>query len=586
VSNWPDAQTELGRNNEDQAHRLGYEDLQDLRSAAHAAAARSDFLAYATYIDPAYQTPDHIRLLGAYLQAVERGDIKRLIITMPPRHGKSHLTSGMFPGWCIGLDTNRVVMLVSHSADLAETFSIQNRDTIALNPRWADVFPTVALKTSRRGAAVWAVNEQRESMIANGIMGGLTGYGAWHIVFDDPVKTYEQAQSPTYRDKVFNEYKSSARTRLTPDGRIIIILTRWHEEDLAGMILNSPEGDNWTVLHLPAFSYGMPEDWERMYPNEVDRTKKVATLPKTAYPDPLKRRYNEPLWPGRWPTEFLQDQRLALGHQFECLYQGNPSAPAGNKFKRDWFRAITGEMIARLKAEPKVKARSYDLSFAATDRSDFTAGLRATLYTVPPLSEIEDDDVKAFVRVEGVQPVMIVLEDLYHVKKEWDENSEDITKTALEDGKGCEVYVEAVAAQNTGFKSLRRDPRLWGHKIVPITVQKAKDDRNAYAVRMASAGFMWIQYPSVAREPDWERAFLDEVCGFPNAANDDIHDALTQLVNVWQPRIDSLLEDTNVREWKAPFSQNQQTFDRAHLPPEFRENDKAHIWVRDKLGWV
>jgi hypothetical protein len=275
-------------------NNISSKEQADLQLASHAALAQREYLAYATFIDQSYETPQHIRLLGGYLDAVERGDIKKLAIIMPPRHGKSEATSGKFPGWCLGKDQNRTVMVTSYAASLAETFSIQNRDTIATNPRWRMVFPDAVLNPNVRGRDRWALAGQRESVIAAGVGGSITGLGAWLLLIDDPVKNYEEAISQARQEAVWKWYNTTARTRLTPDGRTIIIMTRWAEGDLLGHVLEAD--DDFVVVHLPATSYGTVQDLVRLYPDPARRAREIEKLPKAAYPDLMGRPQGEPLW--------------------------------------------------------------------------------------------------------------------------------------------------------------------------------------------------------------------------------------------------------------------------------------------------
>jgi predicted phage terminase large subunit-like protein len=551
--------------------------------------ARSEFLAYATFIDPAYQVSPHIRLLGGYLDAVLRGDIRRLAITAPPRHSKSESTTGKLPALAIGQDTTRTVMIGCHSADLAETFSIQNRETVARNPRWPMVFPDVTINPARRSADIWAVNDRRESVIARGILGGQTGYGAWLFIYDDPIKTYEQASSPTHRDKVYQEYKTSSRTRLTPDGRIVVIMTRWNEDDLIGRITRSEEGPDWVFLHLPALSYGTEADYRFAGQTELEFTKATEKLPKTAFPDPLGRPKGDPLWPERFSKSFLLGQKVAMQHEFEALYQGNPSAPEGAKFKREWFRPITAEILDHLKPKVQARMRSYDLAWSAKQRADYTVGLRSTLYTIEPPDpeDVEDTVVAAYLKRTLLPPVILVLEVLDRWKKEWDESSEDIIKLAQSDTDKYKLLIEAVAAQNVGWKTVKKDLRMWKHKVLPFTTDKDKEARAKYALRLASRGVVLILYPQTTVPPAWERDFLNELGQFPYGANDDQVDAFTQTVNHWQPKIDQLLTKVPVGVWKLPFAAKAQAAQQAvkHLPPPFQPVPVGGSPF-PKMGWI
>lgn len=563
---------------------LTEQELEQSKLLAHAALARDDYLAYTTFIDKNYQTPLHVRLLCAYLEAVEKGDITRLLIIEPPRHSKSETTSGKFPAWCIARDTSRTVMMCSYAATLAEVFSVQNRDTIDLNPRWPLVFPEVRMSTKVKGRSKWAVQGARESFIAAGAGGSITGLGAWLLLIDDPVKNIQEATSQTVQQNLYDWYKTTARTRLTPDGRIIIIGTRWAENDFIDRVLKSDDGKDFVVLHLPALSYGSEEDYEDLYPVKEDRARHIAAIPKHAFPDPLGRKRDEPLWPERFPKEFLLKQKLILGHEFHALYQGNPSAPEGTKFKTAWFRGITPLVLSNLKLSRRGQARSYDLAWAESKRADYTAGLKATLYKLEEqdLTTIEDDYVKQYLDLIKLPPVILVLEDMVRYKKEWDDASEMIVKQAIEDGERYELLVEAVASQSVGVKSLRRDRRLWKHTVRGVQKFVDKEINSKYALRLGGQGIIFILYPNASTPPPWELDFLLEVGGFPNAKHDDQVDTLSQLVNHWQPIIDDILQSTKRGVWDTPFMNNVPQV-ATRLPSEFVEH-VPHL-VGQSMGW-
>jgi hypothetical protein len=389
------------------------EEQKQVALASHAALARAEYLPYTTFIDSSYKLPAHIQYLGSYLNALERGDITRLAITMPPQHGKSECTSGKFPAWCLGRDQDRKIMLIGHGAGLAETFSIQNRDTIATNPKWRMVFPDAILSPNVRGRAKWALAGQRESLIAAGVGGSITGLGAWLLLIDDPIKNYEEAVSKTYQESVWNWYTTTARTRMRPDARIIIIMTRWAEDDLLGRAL--AKDDSFTVVHLPATSYGTLENYMDLYPDPVKRAQEIDKLPKAAFPDPLGRPKGEPLWPDRYGADFLQEQALFMENDYEGLYQGNPGKPEGTKFKRKWFRPITQSVLDQLQLKTHERARCYDLAWSSKERADFTVGIRFSLYESKGekhFAEPPSSFVQHYLNTVPLPEVFIVIEDM------------------------------------------------------------------------------------------------------------------------------------------------------------------------------
>lgn len=555
------------------------------RAAAHAALARQELLAFATYIDPTYQCPQHIKYLAGYLEAVADGRCQRLLITFPPQHGKSELISGKFPGWMIGRHPDQKIIMVGHSASFIETFSIQNRDTIGGNPKYHDVFPEVWLKPERRSASVWAVRGARETLICNGITGGITGYGANGIILDDVIKTHEQASSPTYKEKCWNEYLTAVRTRLSPNGWVVVVGTRWAEDDLIGRLLTQAEigGEHWEIVHLPALSYGVMEDYGYGTVSVEDYDKAIKNLPKTAFPDPLGRHKGEPLWPERYTQRYLQSSKAVMRHLFECLYQGNPSAPEGSRFKKDWFINITQETLNQWPLEIVAKARSIDLGFSGSPDADFTAGLRATLYQLKGDAWLDDNRT-----IPVNTKVVLVLEDLLYWRQEWPTTARLLEEALVADGPSYTCIIEAIAAQNIGFKSLKANPRLWQHTILPVLKQQGdtKDAWLAAAMNFASLGMVFVLCASARSEPDWLAGFLTEL-GTPNPTHDDRADVFAQLLNFWQGKIDNILAETTPDLWSSPLHRDRVSIDvkRRQRPLPFQtESSSGPLY--DLKGWT
>lgn len=541
---------------------LTQDEFSEIKRASHVALARRDLLAYSTYIEPQFETPDHLRLLAYYLMQVELGAITRLAITMPPRHGKSYFTSGIFPSWCLGRNPERKIILSSYSEKLALKFSAQNRDIISDNPYFHDVFPDVYLKTGSKAADRWAINNQSETFLASGVGGGITGFGGWMYLIDDPVKNYEEAISPAIQERNINWYTTVANTRLTPDGVVVLIMTRWHENDLWGAI-EALEGDKWTTLHLPATSYGEPKDWteqERKY------------IPVAALPDPLRRPKGSALWPEKFDEAALADKQATLQGEYQALYQGNPTAPDGSRFKRSAFQLISPAQLAGYNLVPLAEYRSWDLAWSASDEADYTAGLRLTLY---------GENIGSTDDTRPPTPVMIVLTDMIWHRLEWDDNREVIIETALSDGADVTLLVEAVASQNTGVKSMRRDNRLWKHVIKSTTPDRDKVVRASSAVRAVNLNWVYVVTRPSGDGRQWWNDFIDEAGKFPNGKNDDQVDAFTQAVIDMTPTIDAYFDNA-----KKFYTQQEpkRPDDYSHLPFELRPASPIGA-QRDGFAW-
>ncbi len=259
----------------------------------------------------AWQSAPHLELLCSKLEAVERSEIKRLMVFMPPRHGKSEVVSKKFPAWYLGRNPDKDIIISSYAADLAYDFSRIARNTLH---EWGPRLWDLDVATDSSAVGRWGIQGHRGGLTAAGVGGPITGRGADVAIVDDPFKNYEEAASQTIREKVLNWYRSTLRTRLAPGGAIVLVMTRWHEKDLGGALKDAAleDGEQWEEVSLPA--YAETEDILGREPGDV-------------------------LWPGRYPKTELELTRVALGsYLWSALYGQKPAPAEGNKFKRSWFR--------------------------------------------------------------------------------------------------------------------------------------------------------------------------------------------------------------------------------------------------------
>ena len=231
----------------------------------HERAARSNLFDFTCYTYPGYAGNWHHRLICSYLDLFVAGEIKRLMIFAPPRSGKSELVSRRLPAFILGHDPDAWIIAASYGADLARRM---NRDVqrIIDSPEYRRLFPdtqlwgknvrSVADGSFLRNSDLFEVVGHKGYYMGVGVGGSLTGMGGRYLLIDDPVKNRKEANSATYRQAVEEWYTSTFYTRLAPGGNILIVLTRWHEDDLAGRLLekakSDPAADQWTVITLPA----------------------------------------------------------------------------------------------------------------------------------------------------------------------------------------------------------------------------------------------------------------------------------------------------------------------------------------------
>jgi len=248
----------------------------------------------------------HHELIIDKLEAVERGDIKRLMLIFPPGSAKSTYSSQEFPPWYVGRNPGKNIIACSHTYDLAERFGRKARNIVA-GQEFKNVFETT-ISADSAAAGQWETTRGSEYFAA-GVGGSITGRRADVGLIDDPVKSKEAAESEREREKAWDWYINDFETRLKPDAAQIVIQTRWHEDDLAGRILQR-DGDLWTVIRVPM---------------ECD-----------SLSDPLGRALGERLWP-EWFTDEMVSQAKKNVRTWNALYQGNPVPEEGNFFKKDWF---------------------------------------------------------------------------------------------------------------------------------------------------------------------------------------------------------------------------------------------------------
>jgi predicted phage terminase large subunit-like protein len=268
--------------------------------------ARASFEAFCGRTDEGYISAKHTRAVVSHLEALERKEIQRLAIFMPPRHSKSFHASERFPAWFLGRNPRAKIIVGCHTQRLADKKSRIIRRLIR-DPRW----PFEArLADDSTAVQAWALDSGGE-LTAAGVGTAIAGIGADLLVIDDPVAGRAEADSLVMRDAAWEWYTDDARTRLQPNGREVFMVTRWHEDDLAGRILNGPTANTWTVLSLPEYALAN---------------------------DPLGRAEGEMLWPGWLTAEFIAEQKELLGGRgFEAMYQQNPQPDAGLTFRREWF---------------------------------------------------------------------------------------------------------------------------------------------------------------------------------------------------------------------------------------------------------
>jgi predicted phage terminase large subunit-like protein len=287
-----------------------------------------------------YVYAKHLQKLEQALLDVESGKIKRLAIFMPPRHGKSELTSKYFPAWYLGRNPDCRIILSSYEADFAAEWGSKVRNLLH---EYGDLFLTpIIIDKASSARNRWDIYGHKGGMQTAGVGGPITGKGAKILIIDDPVKNAEQANSVTYREKAKDWYKSTAFTRLEPDGAVILIQTRWHEDDLGGWLLSEFE-DDWTIINFPAINDN-----------------------------------GEALWPDRYNINRLNEIKRTVGeYWFNAMYQQTPQPAEGGILKRSWIQYYDPKTNYEFNNSILTVYTGWDLAISQKETADYTCSCTA-----------------------------------------------------------------------------------------------------------------------------------------------------------------------------------------------------------------
>lgn len=456
--------------------------------------ARGSLLHFTKYTYPQYIADPVHELIAGVLDQVVAGSINRLMIFAPPQHGKSELVSVRLPAYWLGRRSDDPIILSSYGADLAESKSRQTRDVVQSSEYKAlfgDLSPSeipVMLRLDSRAVRRWQLAGRRGSMLAVGVGGPVTGHGAALGIIDDPFENWEQAQSETFRDKVWDWYRGTFRTRIWEGGAIVLIMTRWHEEDLAGRLLRDQPGD-WTVLRLPALAETQEE---RDY---NDRRMGVAT----GQADPLRREPGEALAPSRYSAGEMTRIRRDVGSLvFAAEYQGAPTAAEGTLIKRNWLQVVPNPPT-----EVWGRIRYWDKAGSVSKSAKYTAGVKLAYGT------------DGLLYIEHVVRGQWTTGDRRNVMKQ----------TAQADGQDVLIGIEQEPG-SSGLDSVADDIRLLlGYAVFADRPSGDKDTRLMPFVAQAEGSNVRL----VAGQ--WNQEYIDEMCAIPNGRYRDQADATAGALN-------------------------------------------------------
>lgn len=297
--------------------------------------------------EPGWVHKDICDKLEWFSAAVAARQSPRLMIFMPPRHGKSEIGSRSFPAWHLGRYPDHEFIACSYGSDLANGFSRKVRDVIE-EPAYRAIFPDTQVSKDSRSVENW-LTTKAGGYAAAGVGGAITGRGSHVLVIDDPVKNRTEAESATSREAVWDWYTSTAYTRLAPGGGVLVILTRWHDDDLAGRLLRKQaegEGDEWVVVEYPA----------------------------QAVCDELFRKAGDPLHAERYDNDALERIKRAVGpRDWQALYQQNPTPEEGDYFNKSMFQWYGAQDIPDYSELNFYTA--WDFAIGEKEQNDYSVGI-------------------------------------------------------------------------------------------------------------------------------------------------------------------------------------------------------------------
>ena len=429
------------------------------------------------------------------LDNVTAGETKRLMIFMPPRHSKSETVTVRYTAWRMIADPKMNVILGSYNQRLANRFSRKIRKLVD---------GPIALSKDRKAASEWET-KAGGSLCAVGVGGGVTGFGADLIIIDDPVKNRSEAESKAYRENTWDWFNDDIYTRLEPGAAIILIQTRWHEDDLAGRLLNDMKngGEQWEVVCLPAIAQRSGDPPVALSPQGEQTRQSINAFRThgvrgdrsvTAPSDPLGRKPGEALCPDRYDIEALRRIEEKLGsYSFAALYQQNPVPLDGGIFKRAWFARVIDKAPEDLRW-----FRGYDLAVSIATTADYSASVRCAI----------DKQGNIYVA------------DAFRARIEFPEQRRYVIERMKEE-KDTVHGIESALHGQALVQDILRETKLLRGVLRSIRTDKDKVTRALAWAAKAEAGKVIL-----VRGP-WIEEFLEEICSFPNGRHDDQVDAMS-----------------------------------------------------------
>ena len=428
-------------------------------------ACQNHFLPFVRAMWPEFITGKHHKIISQKLERVANGELKRLIINMPPRHTKSEFASFLFPAWMMGKNPRMKIIQATHTTELAVNFGRKTKNLIDSDD-YKEVFPNVKLAADSKASGRWDTSNGG-MYYAVGVGSNLAGRGGDLVIIDDP-HSEQTAMSNNGFDDAWEWYTGGPRQRLQPGGSIVLVQTRWSEKDMTGQLVRSmakdPLADQWEVVELPAL-----------------------------FND------DKPCWPEYWSFDDLSAVRASIPpSKWNAQYQQNPTGEENAIIRREWWKKWDRKVVPNL----QYVIQSYDTAFSKRETSDFSA---ITTWGV-------------FYPNESGTPGLILLDSQ---KGRWD--FPELKEVALDQYKYWDPDTVIVEAKASGMP-LTHELRNMGIPVVNFTPSKGNDKvTRVHSVSpLFEAGMVWAPDETFADE------LIEEVAAFPNGEYDDLVDSMTQ----------------------------------------------------------
>lgn len=451
---------------------------------------------------------DICRRLERFMQDIEEGKNPRLMLFMPPRHGKSLIASDMFPSWLLGKHPDWEIIAASYAVSLPIEFSRFIRDRMK-DEAYQALFPKVNLRPDSQNAERWKTR-QGGGYVAAGIGGGITGKGAHVLIIDDPIKDAQDADSEVIRDTAWNWFGSTAYTRLAPNSGVLVIQTRWHDDDLSGRLIakmqeqikeNAPkeEIDDWEIIEYPAMAtqteWLMPDG--SIHKGEEEPHQEAYKL----------RNSGDALHEKRFPMSRLkQIKRQLQPRHWSALYQQNPMPDEGEYFTKDMFR-FAGALPPL--HEMKIYA-AFDLAIGEKQQNDYTVGLVGGIDY--------NDQMYVFDMLRFKGDSFKIVEAILDVHKKYNPEIIGIEKGQLE--LAIKPILKKRMRERRQFPTLAENDKA----LVPITDKLTRARPLQGRMQQGMVYFLNTQ--------PWIETAEFELLRFPGGVHDDIVDALAWLTRL------------------------------------------------------